>query len=226
MYAKFRVIICLGALCCQSYAQLNTPICANVSSSKPISTVFISTSRPTYPQDAFNAKREGTVGFKFDINTDGKLRDICIYSSSGDQQIDQAALAWLEAAKAELPINFESSKDHNQRFQDSLTFSWKAEDRYRALFGDAQTLDNTKKFKAISRPTPPYPREALILGKEGLVVVQAIIGKYGVPTVVRISKSSGVASLDGVALATVSLYRFEASQTPYSIEQEFNFTLK
>jgi TonB family protein len=226
MYAKFGIIICLAALCGRAYPQLNTPICAGVSSSKPISTVFISTGRPAYPQDAFNAKREGTVGFRFDINADGTLRDVCVYSSSGDQQIDQAALAWLETARAELPLNFEISKDRNQRFQDSLTFSWKAEDRHRALFGDTQTLDNTKKFKAISRPTPPYPREALMLGKEGLVVVQAIIGVYGVPTVVRISKSSGVASLDGVAMATVSLYRFEASQIPYSIEQEFNFTLK
>lgn len=50
-----------------------------------------------------------------------------------------------------------------------------------------------------SAPPPPYPRESLMAGDEGTVLLKVVVGIDGVPTLVSIHRSSGDRRLDDAA---------------------------
>ncbi len=55
----------------------------------------------------------------------------------------------------------------------------------------------------LRNPAPEYPRQARMAGQEGTVVLRVTVDPQGVPSEVRISTSSGFASLDDSAETTV-----------------------
>lgn len=57
-------------------------------------------------------------------------------------------------------------------------------------------------------PRPEYPLLARRRGQQGRVVLRLEVSPQGVPTAVRVQRSSGVASLDRAARETVSRWRF------------------
>ena len=65
---------------------------------------------------------------------------------------------------------------------------------------------------ATTSPQPPYPRDALLSGIQGTVVLRITVGPNGVPTDVKIEKSSGHRGLDRETQRFVkSRWRFQAT---------------
>jgi protein TonB len=63
-----------------------------------------------------------------------------------------------------------------------------------------------------SNPRPPYPYQARSRGHEGLVVLTAEVRENGRVSSIRLKRSSGYASLDQSALATVRSWIFEPAR--------------
>ncbi|MEN6331482.1 MAG: energy transducer TonB [Smithella sp.] len=63
-----------------------------------------------------------------------------------------------------------------------------------------------------SNPRPPYPFQARTRGHEGLVVLTAEVREDGRVSTIRLKRSSGYASLDQSALATVRSWLFEPAR--------------
>jgi len=79
-------------------------------------------------------------------------------------------------------------------------------------------------------PKPPYPSEARRLRQEGRVVLQVTVSAEGRATNVSILRSSGVASLDESAVATVRRWTFDPARLagvaiPSKVEVPVTFTL-
>ncbi|MDD2337668.1 MAG: TonB family protein [Geobacteraceae bacterium] len=64
----------------------------------------------------------------------------------------------------------------------------------------------------ISGDRPLYPKEALKSGNEGVVVVRVTVDDAGLPSDVKILKSSGLSSFDQEALRTVKKWRFKPAK--------------
>jgi protein TonB len=62
-------------------------------------------------------------------------------------------------------------------------------------------------------PAPPYPRLARQRGWEGIVRLEVLVGKDGVPGRVAIEKSSGYAVLDEAAAKTVGQWKFSPARS-------------
>jgi len=60
----------------------------------------------------------------------------------------------------------------------------------------------------LGNPSPSYPESARRDGQEGLTVVEVLVSKSGLPVDVRIMTTSGVAALDGAAVAGVKRWLF------------------
>ncbi len=72
-------------------------------------------------------------------------------------------------------------------------------------------LDQPPTLAITNRP-PPYPADAYRLGKQGRVLLEVQVTTQGVVDSLRISESSGDASLDRSALETVRTWRFEPAR--------------
>lgn len=66
--------------------------------------------------------------------------------------------------------------------------------------------------KLPENPAPPYPRDAYSHGQQGRVLLEVRVGADGHVETIRISKSSGVPSLDQAALQTVRSWRFQPAR--------------
>ena len=62
-------------------------------------------------------------------------------------------------------------------------------------------------------PAPSYPRVARQRGWEGIVRIEAFVGKDGVPGPVGIKESSGYGVLDRAALKTVKRWKFSPARS-------------
>lgn len=75
-------------------------------------------------------------------------------------------------------------------------------------------------------PHPPYPPAAIRAGATGTVVLEIIVGADGVPTDVRVKKSSGNRDLDRTAQRHVrDTWRFQATGQQQVGILPINFTL-
>ncbi|MBL6785759.1 MAG: energy transducer TonB [Rickettsiales bacterium] len=59
------------------------------------------------------------------------------------------------------------------------------------------------------KPSPIYPKRALRLNREGIVIIEALVSKEGVVTKIDIIQSSGFAILDKSASNAVMKWRFD-----------------
>jgi protein TonB len=80
-------------------------------------------------------------------------------------------------------------------------------------------------------PKPPYPNDALLRGIEGRVVLRVAIAADGQVQRVAIEDSSGVASFDQSALATVRTWRFTPARrrgaaVPYEVLVPVSFSIR
>ena len=71
--------------------------------------------------------------------------------------------------------------------------------------GDAVT---EVKPNYLKNPVPPYPREALEKGWQGVVLLKVIVNKFGRPKQVEKEQSSGYAVLDETAVRAVKRWHF------------------
>ncbi len=60
----------------------------------------------------------------------------------------------------------------------------------------------------LKNPPPPYPREAVLKGQEGLVLLSVVVDKYGHSQSVELKQSSGFSLLDKAALKAVKKWKF------------------
>ncbi|MGZ8215561.1 MAG: energy transducer TonB [Methylosarcina sp.] len=60
----------------------------------------------------------------------------------------------------------------------------------------------------LDNPAPAYPEEARARGEQGRIMVRALINTQGTVSQLLVQRSSGYASLDQAALATVKDWRF------------------
>jgi protein TonB len=66
--------------------------------------------------------------------------------------------------------------------------------------------------KLAFNPPPPYPREAYLLGQQGMLILEVKVNTEGMVDSIRVVQSSGVDSLDESALSTVRKWRFEPAR--------------
>ena len=59
------------------------------------------------------------------------------------------------------------------------------------------------------KPSPIYPKRALRLNREGVVIIEALVSKDGVVTKIDVIQSSGFAILDKSASNAVMKWRFD-----------------
>jgi len=63
--------------------------------------------------------------------------------------------------------------------------------------------------EAVYLVEPDYPRQALTLGQEGVVVIEALIDREGGVREAMVAKSSGVSCLDAAALRVAYLNKYK-----------------
>lgn len=64
----------------------------------------------------------------------------------------------------------------------------------------------------ITRSQPPYPKEAILYGWEGSVVVRVLVGTDGLASMVTVRTSSGYKTLDDTAAEAVRRWRFSPAR--------------
>jgi len=85
--------------------------------------------------------------------------------------------------------------------------------------------------KSPSNPAPPYPSDALAIGREGKVMLRVAIDASGRVTAISVYESSGFASLDSAALSTVQRWSFSPARRfgqpiPFEFRVPIEFSIR
>lgn len=125
---------------------------------------------------------------------------------------DEAALAWWKLAQASYRPSLDTPDGARNQFQhwrftekilleELIQLAWPGSQRRAAV-------DGAGFLEMVKSPMPLYPRELLRRGIEGEVLVRFQVQPDGVPSVVKIERSSGHADFDTEALRVARLARF------------------
>ncbi|MBI2870193.1 MAG: energy transducer TonB [Candidatus Omnitrophica bacterium] len=82
----------------------------------------------------------------------------------------------------------------------------------RTEFNPAPGVVSSSQANLLENRPPAYPRAARLIGAEGTVVLQIIVGENGRSVRVEIEESSGHATLDQAAVKTARSWRFEPAR--------------
>ena len=164
----------------------------------------------TWPAIAQANNIRGTATCSFVVNKLGELTDIEVLRSAGDPSLDKEALrvvrtmpAWKPGMKDGKPVRVRASISIPVPFE----------------ITDMMDIDSTIHIVVETMPTFPggqqalfnylsqnvrYPEDAKRLRQEGRVICQFVVDKDGRITDVKVSKSSGVKSLDEEAMRVIN----------------------
>ncbi|GLQ90250.1 hypothetical protein GCM10007898_38250 [Dyella flagellata] len=97
-------------------------------------------------------------------------------------------------------------------------------------YGASVTYPPLTPPKALERPTPNYPVEAIRQRHQGTVIIKTLVGLHGEPQDIRVEKSSGFRELDAAAVAVAQLWKFTPELkygVPFKayVSVPFNFNL-
>ncbi|WP_083613817.1 TonB family protein [Rhizobacter sp. OV335] len=173
-----------------------------------------------YPEAAFAAGHEGTVGFQYHlIDASGKVAIDCVYQGSGDEIIDAAVVERVNSSRYHLPKGFEWERDKGRRYQDTAVLSWNAESLARA---DPATVAAAIAERLIH--APEIPGVHLAYAFEGTTNLRARVNDSGSVEMVSMLQSSGDTKLDAIAMAAMLAYKFKPGD-PFSVDRAFSFKI-
>ena len=181
-----------------SQAQVPPPPDAGLTTPTP---EIIKQVAPKYPKAARIAGIEGQVVVKLMVDKTGAVSECQISKTSGHAELDKAA---LEAVKQ---YRFKPAMQG-----DNAVATWVAVPVIFKLNGSES--EEHKKVdvmpELINQIEPEYPDEAKTAGKEGVVVVKALISKKGKPVEIKIVRSScDDCGFEESTLAAVKQYAYK-----------------
>jgi len=170
-----------------------------------------------YPEAAFVAGREGTVGYQYRlVDSAGKVSVDCIYMSSGDAEIDADVVRRINASTYFLPKMFSWPRDAGRVYQDTSTVSWNSERLQRTKGSYSVAAD-----RLIYEPPVPAPDfRYKVVNATTLLVGH--VAETGTVDMVSMRKSSGDYQLDAIAMESVLTYKFKPGEA-FTFERAFNF---
>jgi outer membrane biosynthesis protein TonB len=216
---SIRALACATALCVHSFsfAQDAVSRCASILPDAP---ALSRRSGPSakYPDTAFAAGKEGTVGYQYKlIDAAGRSTVDCIYRSSGDAELDAAVVQRLNATTYYLPVAFDWQRDAGQVYQNTLTLSWNAENLARTKPYENIAVDRLLYEHPFTLPKLPYSIQG-----EGLF--RGHVNPDGTMKMVSMLKSSGDLLVDGLAMTTMLAYKFKPGEA-FSFDRTFIFKI-
>ena len=167
-----------------------------------------------YPDEAYKNNVEGRVAMQFVIATDGKVKDVRVLRSSGNELLDNEAMRVISMSPAWAAGKVDG-KPVNVSYVFPVVFKLNGEGAVKAenveepvpyalveekpLFMDGDASSFTRWVFTESK----YPEEAFKNKIMGRVTLQFVISKEGKVKDVQIAKSSGSQLLDDEALRVV-----------------------
>lgn len=141
-------------------------------------------------------------------------------ASSNDEQIPEVTVP-EEKSEVEMPIAEPPPVPEQKPVENELKNARASEDDEHKGDGSSPVpgQSSTTFFSAgeasadgrpgyLKNPPPPYPREAVLKGQEGLVLLSVVVDKYGHAENVELKQSSGFFLLDKSALKAVKKWKF------------------
>ena len=142
-----------------------------------------------YPEPALAAKAAGTTLVGFKPNADGTFGDVKVRHSSGNADLDAAAVACVSAWR------YDPKNDRD--------IAWIS---YKGTFINWGVFDGAPEGERIGRPHNcdwAYPKEAASQGLSGTTTLRFVISDEGRVRDAQVVKSSGSSLLDNAALTCV-----------------------
>ncbi len=193
---------------------------------------MVTTIKPVYPPEALKQGIEGKVYIRSLIDKNGDPVKVEVFKSSGSDLLDKAALA--AAKKAKFKPAMQNAQPVAVWVSNAFTFKegeCKTEPKPETtgIPGKDDLVAFDVAPKLIYQEAPVYPPEAEGKGIEGVVRINAFIGKDGVPVKILIDKSSGNELLDKSAAQAAVKSRYEPAQQdgrPVAIWVSYDVTFK
>jgi TonB family protein len=155
------------------------------------------------------------------LDDEGRATSTWICRSSGNSDLDAAALQWFRGAVFDVPKVGSANRSPDGIYEDTIIFGLEREARSR---GPAPSnLANVRPWR---QPDPVYPRELIGIGKEGDVTLVADVSTDGRVRAVVVEKSSGSAAMDAAAAAAAFQYEFTPLAQPFRFARTFSFRIK
>ena len=177
---------------------------------------------PPYPDEARQAKIEGTVKLWIDIDAEGKVSDVSVAQPAGygfDEKAAETARTWKfkPALRDGVPVPARVMVEVHLRkeegYVDFLSAPVQAfkvltlnEGEYKKPWYPAGTV--VQELVPIYTPTPAYTTEAKKAGTRGPVTIQTTINADGKVSDVQVVKSAGY-GLDESAAKTIRTWKFK-----------------
>lgn len=156
----------------------------------------ITSKNPAYPEDARKLEREGVAVVELKIDTDGKVTETELATSSGHTDLDNAAL------EAGLGYSFTAPVSGGRKVRTTLAIPFE-------FITIIPYEELEVKPEPITQVKPEYPTDAKEAGLEGQTMVRVLLGKDGKVVKTSIVQSSGFAALDSAAFNAAGQWTFK-----------------
>ena len=184
-------------------------------------TVWRKAPKPKFPQEALKTFSEGSVAIRVVIATDGRVTNARVTKSSGNAQLDAAA---LEAARKWImePAAITPSDLHAGR---AIVFDFKQEAMRGARYRDHAAWFAKQTEPWVFAPFPEYSEYARRFGHKGTVRLKVTIGQQGLVSNVEIVQSSSYSDLDNAAVMAVHRWRAHKRYEGTTVVVPVRFTM-
>jgi TonB family protein len=176
---------------------------------------LLTAAKPVYPPEALKQGVEGKVYIRSLVDKNGDPVKVEVLKSSGSDLLDKAALA--AAKKAEFKPALLNGQPVAIWVANAFTFkegecSSESKPKTSDIPDENSFVALDKIPEVIHQENPIYPPEAEKKGIEGVVRINAFIGKDGVPGKILVDKSSGNKLLDEAAAEAAGKMRYKPAQ--------------
>lgn len=154
------------------------------------------------PEAAKKPAGEGAAIIKFIVEPDGTITDAKIYESSGHRDLDEHALATIQAVRS---VDDRRCLSDARRVEVQFPVQYVLQDTDSTAGRDTRRNGDwlAREMFDRLREVGFYPAQALLSGWEGTVVVSTIVKEDGTISYSWIDRSSSIPLLDQAAMQTV-----------------------
>lgn len=179
--------------------------------------------KPKFPSEALKAFVEGSVAVRAVIASDGSVVNVDVMKSSGDAQLDNAAVQSVLKWKMEPASITPADLKEGHR----IVFDFAQEAMPAAIYRDRLAWFEGKSTGPwVFAPFPAYPESARRRREQGQVQLIARIGTDCRVAEVRVSKSSGYSDLDNAAMTATRHWRTHKQYAGKQVRFPCTFTLR